>query len=78
MEFAEEMLDHDVNNNSVWSFRYFIKMRTYDLKTKEVGDKFDSDFVDQEVKYVINKRLSQNWNNEAAWAYMRGMLATSE
>ena len=26
----------------------------------------------------MEKRLSENWRNEAAWAYMRGMLAATE
>jgi len=38
---------------------------------------FNEHLVNGEIEYVLNKRLRQNLNNESAWAYMRGMLATS-
>ena len=28
--------------------------------------------------YVLKNRLTENWRNEAAWAYIRGMLATTQ
>jgi hypothetical protein len=34
--------------------------------------------VEEECKYVIEKRLPDNWENEAAWAYLRGLLANSK
>ena len=69
MAFAEEMLDKDVRNNSVWSFRYFLIMRS---------TPFSKELVERECKYVLEKRLPDDWRNEAAWAYMRGMLATTK
>lgn len=68
--FADQLLDKDVQNNSAWSFRYFIVMRS--------AKSFDKALVEQECKYALEKRLSENWGNEAAWAYMRGMLANTE
>jgi hypothetical protein len=58
LEFAEEMLDQDVQNNSVWSFRYFIKMRSLD-QAKRIGSPtaFDATFVEEEGRYVFEKRL---------------------
>lgn len=63
------MLDEDVTNNSVWSYRYFIIMKT--------AKKFDTDLVKNEIDYVLKKRLHENLLNESAWVYMRGMLATT-
>ena len=68
-------MSFDVRNNSVWSFRYFIVMRTADkVKGKEL---FGVELVKKECLYVLEKRLKDDWTNEAAWAYLRGMLATS-
>lgn len=68
-------MSFDVRNNSVWSFRYFIVMRTAEkVKGKEL---FGVELVKKECLYVLEKRLKDDWTNEAAWAYLRGMLATS-
>jgi len=67
------MLDNDVENNSVWSFRYFIKMRTADYKQQDIKA-----LVQDEIQYVFSQRIPESWNNEAVWAYLRGMLATSK
>lgn len=73
------MLDQDVENNSVWSFRYFIQMRALDQKKRLNGvDTFTPEFVEAECKYVLEHRLSMSYHNEAAWAYLRGLLATSK
>lgn len=69
MAFAEEMLDRDVRNNSVWSFRYFIVMR---------GKPYSQELVEKECRYVLERRLADDWNNEAAWAYLRGFLAATK
>lgn len=69
LAFAEEMLDADVRNNSVWSFRYFLVNRS---------EAFSKELVERECRYVIEKRLPDDWRNEAAWAYLRGFLATTE
>ena len=52
----------------MWSFRYFIKMRPT----------FEKETVDEECRYVIEKRLSDDYSNEAAWAYLRGMIASTK
>jgi hypothetical protein len=44
------MLDDDVNNNSVWSFRYFIIMR----KNKDL---FSTAIVNMELRYTIDIRI---------------------
>lgn len=49
LEFIECMLDKDVENNSVWSFRYFIKMRTLDQQKRNgKGSGFSSALVEKE------------------------------
>mmetsp|Transcript_510 Transcript_510/g.561 ORF Transcript_510/g.561 Transcript_510/m.561 type:complete len:87 (+) Transcript_510:530-790(+) len=63
------MLDEDVCNNSAWSFRYFLIMK---------GNKFDKELVASEIDYVMKKRLPQNYFNESAWVYLRGMLALTQ
>ena len=63
------MLDADVRNNSVWSFRYFLVNRS---------ESFSKELVERECRYVIEKRLPEDWRNEAAWAYLRGLLAATE
>ena len=70
MESAEQLIDDDVCNNSAWSYRCFLRMKS--------GEEFGVDFVSKEIDYVLNKRLPTDYNNESAWAYMRGLLATSE
>ena len=69
-EFVESLLDEEVYNNSAWSYRYFLVMKT--------SEKFDADLVKQEIKYVMEKRLPTNLSNESPWVYLRGMLATSQ
>jgi len=77
MPMVEELLDQDVRNNSAWSFRYFLVMRTADLEARKGGEGFGVKLVENEIKYVMMKRLSSDWHNEAAWAYIRGMLAVT-
>src|SRR5690349_20686960 len=64
------MLDEDVTNNSVWSYRFFIVNKT--------NKEFDKELVNREINYVIQKRLRDNLFNESAWVYLRGMLATNQ
>lgn len=71
IEFLEDLLDKDVNNNSVWSFRYFI------MERRNLG-MFSKASVNMELRYVVEKRIPQDWRNEAAWTYLRGFLATSK
>ena len=52
LAYSETLLDEDVNNNSAWSYRYFLVMKT--------SDKFDADLVRKEIKYVTEVRLPQN------------------
>ena len=83
MDFVERMLDDDVQNNSVWSFRYFLVLRRSSQQARGVDgndtvDGFSKELVDSECKYVLQRRLPDNWRNEASWAYLRGMLATTK
>ena len=50
ISFIDKMLDDDVNNNSVWSFRYFIIMR----KNKDL---FSTAIVNMELRYTIDIRI---------------------
>lgn len=77
LEFIERMLDNDVENNSVWSFRYFIKMRTLDRQERQ-GKGTGVSALEQECGYMLDQRLSMSFFNEAAWAYLRGFIATTE
>jgi hypothetical protein len=63
------MLDDDVCNNSVWSYRYFIVMKT---------NVFSNEIANEEINYCIQKRLRQNLLNESVWVYMRGLLSISK
>ena len=73
MDFAEELLNNDVENNSAWSFRYFLVRRG---QGQEGGSY--KELVENECKYVLEKRLPGGWKNEAAWTYLRGFLATTK
>ena len=77
MDFVDEMLDIDIGNNSVWSYRYFILSKAPEgLFTQHRPGSIE--FVRDEVSKVLQKWLPRDLNNEAAWVYLRGMLATSE
>jgi len=41
------------------------------------SNEFSKKLVENECKYVLENRLPDNWANEAAWAYLRGLLATT-
>ena len=71
VEFIEQLLDDDVNNNSVWSFRYFL------MERRNLG-MFSKASVNMELHYTIERRIPQDWRNEAAWTYLRGYLATTK
>lgn len=70
MTFIEDLLDKNVRNNSVWSFRYFIMARSKSKMPSRVR-------VNTELRYVTGTRLPNDWRNEAAWVYLNGYLATS-
>ena len=76
LQFVDNMLDNDVRNNSVWSFRYFIIMRRAEKCEGQLP--FGKELVEREAKYVMEKRLKDDWKNEAAWSYLRGMLAVTK
>ena len=79
LEFSDDLLNQDVCNNSVWSYRYFILNRsppgTYPGVTGVPGSQ---EFVQRELKILMEKRIPQNWGNEASWVYLRGLLCNSE
>lgn len=66
-EFIDEELQDEVTNNSLWSYRYFLIM-----KTKE----YTKDLIQDEINYTL-KKLELDLTNEAAWVYLRGLLATT-
>lgn len=67
--FVDEMIIKNPMNNSVWSYRYFIIS-----KTKE----FSKELVEAEVNYAFDILYGYKLDNEAAWVYLRGYLATSQ
>lgn len=67
LEFVnEELSGGQFTNNSLWSYRYFLLM-----KTRE----FNRELVKNEINYALNLLMTKNPNNEAAWVYMKGLLA---
>lgn len=71
------MLDEDVCNNSVWSYRYFLLNRS-PAGTYSSLLPGSVEFVEAELKYVLKERLPLKWNNEASWVYIRGLLCLTE
>jgi hypothetical protein len=41
------------------------------------SNEFSKELVEKECRYAIG-RIHMNYRNEAAWAYLRGMLANTE
>jgi len=53
-------------------------MRTADkMKRNDPKIGFGPEIVESECQYVLKNMLPASWDNEAAWAYIRGMLANS-
>ena len=77
MEDVERLLDDDVCNNSVWSYRYFLlhKSPKGTISPHVSGSR---EFVETEIKYALKERLPYKWNNEACWVYVRGLLCVNE
>ncbi|KAJ1918397.1 CAAX geranylgeranyltransferase alpha subunit [Mycoemilia scoparia] len=67
LQFVESRINNDVRNNSAWNQRYFVL-------TKGQGDaKLDSDVIEKEIEYSIDKiRLAPS--NESPWSYICGLL----
>jgi len=66
-DFVDEELKDQVTNNSLWSYRYFLVNKIHE---------FSENLVDDEIRYTLDK-LKLDMNNEAAWVYLRGWLASS-
>ena len=77
MDFAENLLDDDVENNSIWSYRYFL-LNASPVGTFSTNAPGTPEFVGEQVKYVMEQRWTERMDNEAMWVYLRGMLANSE
>lgn len=71
------MLDEDVCNNSVWSYRYFLLHRS-PVGTYSSLLPGSVEFVESELKNVLKERLPLKWDNEACWVYIRGLLCITE
>jgi len=69
LEYAEKLLDEDVYNNSAWSYRYFLLNKAPNNLSGTL------EFAFTELKYLIDKRLLQALDNEAAWVYLRGLYS---
>ena len=69
LAFLEEELDDgEVTNNSLWSYRYFLLMKT---------SIFTQNLVNFELNYGMNMLNKHGLLNEAAWVYVKGFLAVS-
>ena len=77
MEFAENLLDDDVENNSIWSYRYFL-LNASPLGTYSKHASGTPEFVAEQLTYVMERRWTERMDNEAMWVYLRGLLASSE
>ncbi|XP_015608387.1 protein farnesyltransferase/geranylgeranyltransferase type-1 subunit alpha-like, partial [Cephus cinctus] len=62
LTYVERLLQEDVRNNSAWNQRYFVLSNT---------TKFESDVIEQEVDFALNK-ITLVKGNESAWNYLRG------
>lgn len=62
---VEKYIDNDVQNNSAWSYRFFLYNRG------ELRMLSDGKLIDEEIAYV-QKRLESEPKNEAAWNYLNG------
>ena len=70
LDYAEMLLDLDVENNSAWSYRYFLLNKQPESTAGTVAH------VLSEIEYLFDKRLPKSWSNEAAWVYLRGLYET--
>ena len=66
-DLVNEELQDQVTNNSLWSYRYFLTMKT---------KPYSLELVQSEVQYALEK-LKLDYTNEAAWVYLRGYLAST-
>ena len=62
---VEKYLDNDVQNNSAWSYRFFLYNQG---KLKLLGD---SGAIDREIAYV-ERQIEREPLNESAWNYLNG------
>lgn len=70
LEFVESQLhEGQVTNNSLWSYRYFLIMKT---------QAFTQDLVARELAFTMDCLQRFNMRNEAAWVYLKGLLAQSK
>jgi len=69
LPFVDEMLSHDVRNNSAWHHRYFV---VWGSGIRE-GEEDRGQVLSRELTYVKQK-ISLAPNNPSAWNYLRGVL----
>lgn len=62
---VEKYIDNDVQNNSAWSYRFFLYNRGELLLVK------NPNLIDEEIAYV-ERRLDTEPFNESAWNYLNG------
>ncbi|KAG8944701.1 CAAX geranylgeranyltransferase alpha subunit [Tulasnella sp. 424] len=73
LEFVDEMLRHDIRNNSAWHHRFFV---TFDSGIRE-GEEDRQAVARREIDYAKDK-ISYVPNNASAWNYLRGVLRTTQ
>lgn len=70
LDFVDFFLnEQEVTNNSLWSYRYFLKSKRCPF-TKEL--------VEEELQYAQQLLEKKDMMNEAAWVYLKGWLALTK
>jgi protein farnesyltransferase/geranylgeranyltransferase type-1 subunit alpha len=72
LEYAESLLDKEVQNNSAWSYRYFLLNKCPNSQAGTL------EHARAELTYLQVRRLPQDYSNEAAWVYLRGLYHLGE
>ncbi|KAH9505919.1 hypothetical protein DERF_010685 [Dermatophagoides farinae] len=68
LEFTDQMIDHDIRNNSAWNHRFFVIKYT-------TG--FSSNVIERECRYTMEKNHLAP-NNESSWNYLLGIMKQSD
>lgn len=68
LDFIEEELEEDVTNNTLWTYRYFLTVKTQKPLTLV--------HINHELHYSL-RMIEKDYFNEAAWTYLRGWLAVT-
>ena len=69
LDFAEEMIQKDIRNNSAYNHRWYCTFGRYSKRTEL--DNAMKAMREQEIHYALDK-IAQAPNNASPWNYLRG------